>query len=509
LSLPIQAWLWRLGLKPAMSQRVTRAANLVLGGAASVCFLALLYFSYHYGWTGQRRFMSTIDVFVYYFLPGSLALLFFGSLRLQPALRVKLALVTFSTVVSLYAVEIILEALKEDDSGKRTLWTPTTKEQLDRVVSLARQYGVTYDARSQLQVVRNSRSQGLDAVPAIYPLGFFVRQPDGSLKSQFANNDSEIVILGGMSNRPTVFCNEAGKWITYQSDEHGFHNPRGIWSSPSIDVAVLGDSYAQGACVQSDRNFVAVIRRHFPATLNLAMSNTGPLIALADLKEYAARFRPRVVLWFLYEQNDFADLNKERNSSVLMQYLGHDFSQGLVGAQVVIDKALENRIAERMREATTGFVQKRKARTAWLALPAFVRLGNVRERLRAVGGTTTSASERMDSRSVRPEIMQLLAAILADAKLTVDSWGGQLYLVYLPERERYADPHVSELDERIREQVVHLAGSLGVPIIDIHSAFRSHSDPLGLFPFRRRGHYNEEGHRLVGEAVLRSLLLDN
>src|SRR4030095_15909209 len=148
-------------------------------------------------------------------------------------------------------------------------------EHLDRVVSVARQYGVTYDARSQLEVVRNSRSQGLDAVPAIYPLGFFVRQPDGSLKSQFANNDSEIVILGGMSNRPTVFCNEAGKWITYQSDEHGFHTPRGIWSSPSIDVAVLGDSYAQGACVQSDRNFVAVIRRHFPATLNLAMSNTG------------------------------------------------------------------------------------------------------------------------------------------------------------------------------------------------------------------------------------------
>lgn len=33
--------------------------------------------------------------------------------------------------------------------------------------------------------------------------------------------------------------------------------------------------------------------------------------------------------------------------------------------------------------------------------------------------------------------------------------------------------------------------------------FAAHPDPLTLFPFRRYAQYNEAGHRLVGEEVLR------
>ena len=105
--------------------------------------------------------------------------------------------------------------------------------------------------------------------------------------------------------------------------------------------------------------------------------------------------------------------------------------------------------------------------------------------------------------------MELLAAILSHAKLSVSSWGGKVYLVYLPERERYAFPKTAELDDRIREHLLRLAGSLGIPVIDVHSAFESHGDPLSLFPFRRGGHYNVEGHNLIGETVLRSLVTTN
>ena len=46
-----------------------------------------------------------------------------------------------------------------------------------------------------------------------------------------------------------------------------------------------------------------------------------------------------------------------------------------------------------------------------------------------------------------------------------------------------------------------------MPLIDLDHAFRAHPDPLALFPFRRLGHYNEAGHRLVAEAVLSMLTL--
>lgn len=44
-------------------------------------------------------------------------------------------------------------------------------------------------------------------------------------------------------------------------------------------------------------------------------------------------------------------------------------------------------------------------------------------------------------------------------------------------------------------------------LLDIHPAFRAQGDPLALFPFRRLRHYNQEGHRIVAQEVLRSISL--
>jgi hypothetical protein len=470
--------------------------NVVLAGAGSVFLLALLYFFYFYGWTGEREFTSVAGPLVYYMIPACLSVLFFAGLWLRPALKRRVALLTCSTALSLSAVEIVLEAVKPD----HTLWSAETEQELERLVRLAARYGRTYDTRSQLQVVRDSRSKGFDVVPSVYPNGFFVQQADGSLKSQFAIDDLEVAVLGGISRRTTVFCNESGAWISYESDEHGFHNPHGIWSSPRIDVAVLGDSFAQGMCVPSDRSFAGIIRRQYPATLNLGMASTGPLMALATLKEYAARYMPRIVLWFLFEENDFGDLRRELTAPLLMRYLQDEFSQGLIDRQTGIDSALEEHVEQRMTTPASPPVVGERAP---VGLPAFLRLGNVRERLRLVHGAAVTPV--VDHRVVSPETMQLLADILSEAKETVSAWGGEIYLVYLPERERYAVSEVARLDEAIRTGVLEIGRTVGIPVVDMHSAFQSDGDPLALFPFRRRGHYNEEGHRLVGETVLRSM----
>jgi hypothetical protein len=55
------------------------------------------------------------------------------------------------------------------------------------------------------------------------------------------------------------------------------------------------------------------------------------------------------------------------------------------------------------------------------------------------------------------------------------------------------------------EQILQTAAGLDIPIIDIHEAFRSHGDPLSLFPFRRSGHYNAKGNEIVAAAILERL----
>lgn len=37
--------------------------------------------------------------------------------------------------------------------------------------------------------------------------------------------------LGGIANATTILGNEIGTRILYESKEHGFNNPRGIWGS--------------------------------------------------------------------------------------------------------------------------------------------------------------------------------------------------------------------------------------------------------------------------------------
>ena len=82
-----------------------------------------------------------------------------------------------------------------------------------------------------------------------------------------------------------------------------------------------------------------------------------------------------------------------------------------------------------------------------------------------------------------------------------------MYFIYLPERDRYVDRRIANQNDKNREEVMRIAKSAGFFVIDIHDVFQSQADPLTLFPFGRFLHYDEQGHRLVAEAVLKSLAL--
>ena len=56
-------------------------------------------------------------------------------------------------------------------------------------------------------------------------------------------------------------------------------------------------------------------------------------------------------------------------------------------------------------------------------------------------------------------------------------------------------------------QIIQLAESLNIPIIDIRKElFKKHKDPLSLYPFRNRGsHFNEKGYQLVAETIFNKI----
>ena len=502
---------------PVPASQLTKAddllpkiANIVLGGGGIFCLLLLLEVFYYHAWTGQRQLASPVELVVYYVLPTVLAILSFTVLLSRSAYKIRVALVFLSTAASIYAVEVVATLVD--------IWislpSVATKRDMNERARIAAQFGLKFDVRSTLEVVRDLRTEGVDAYPAISPLGLLLdspvssveNQPDLKLKSGVIIDGAETLPLSGISHKVSVLCNGNGEYTIYNSDEYGFHNPKDLWSTAPVDIAALGDSFTHGFCVSSDKNFVALIRKRYPTTLNLGILGNGPLLMLATLQEYLQAIRPRIVLWFYFEGNDLRDLRIERNSPLLMQYVTDGFSQGLLYRQAEIDRALvsyvkstEGEKPDEMREFIEALTSKRE-------LPKRIgEIGRLRH-LRQGLGLVFEQPRKADPVSKYSDVLPLFAKVLARADESVRAWGGKLYFVYLPEWEPFGNP--AAMDRR-REVMLEAVKTLGIPVIDIHRAFQDQKDPLALFPFRIDGHYNEEGHRVVAEAVLKSIPAEN
>lgn len=491
----------------------TAAANAILAGAGLLCVAAFSYFLYLYGWSGQRQFTSWAGVLLYYIAPALLAILLFASLRLRKPLRINLAMCVFSAAVSIFMLETLL-----------TLWSslPTVTQDMARKrrAAAAEASGIEFDPRTKTQVVDDLRAKGVDAVLSVFPQALLKAQSDGTMKSLISVNGVEVLPLAGVANKVVVVCNEGGQYLTYGSDQYGFNNARDIWGKGSAEIVTLGDSFVQGWCVHPDENFVAVIRKRHPATVNLGMEGGGPLTMLATLKEYAPIVRPRVVLWFYYEGNDLGDLQRERQSPLLRRYLTDGFSQNLPARQPEIDRALDEHV-KAAREENRMLAMLKEVAGRLDDLPgktrSIIKLSELRDRLGLVPQITAEPPRRetpaQPARRASADPgplpkrhaveIELLANILRQAKEFAGGWGGALYFVYLPAYLRYAP----EQGDFYRDHVLQAANSAGLPVIDIHPAFAARKDPLGLFALRLHSHYTQEGHKLVAEQVLRPVTI--
>jgi lysophospholipase L1-like esterase len=294
-----------------------------------------------------------------------------------------------------------------------------------------------------------------------------------------------------------VLCNEGGQWVDYQSDRYGFNNPAEVWESEPVEIAALGDSFTHGYCVPPAQNFVALIRQRHSATLNLGIAGDGPLLMLATLTEYLTSLKPRVVLWFYFEGNDLDNLHTESKSAVLRSYLQDGYTQPSLMRQGDIDRAIVGEIP-RLRAEGERLRTQRLNRPLAEKLIVFAKLSTLRQQLGLVGAVEAGATVAVERAN-----MELFRDVMLQARTRVERWGGRLVFVYLPDWDRYAGN--TALQAAKRGEVIDTARGLGIPVIDVDPGFLAHGDPLSMFPFRRPGHYNAAGHRVVAEAVLDAL----
>jgi hypothetical protein len=472
--------------------RTRPRADFVLSTAGIVALLALAYFLLKHGLNltdGVRPLLFSV--------PGALAAvagLLFSSLLLPPRRKPFIAALAVVAIIGVYATDFLL--------GSASLaWSVTPVWNFDRssprgmreVAALARSFGVEIDSRNRDERVNAFKSSGVDAVPALMLADILTSDP--TLRMWHANAGQEMLPLGGISRTTTVLCNETGQFVTYSSDEHGFRNPAGVWTSAGVDLAALGQSLTQGYCVPDGKGFVDLLRPRYPVTLNLGTSGQSSLLQLAAIKEYLQTLRPKTLLWFYTEGIDLPDLHEESSHPLLLRYLEPAFSQNLVDRQSQIDNALRHFQSDQSARSSLSASGSGIYTLPQLSLD-ILKLPHLRYKLDLMFG-----SNGIDTRAW--STLDLFRETLRQARMVTSSWGGRLYFVYLPNWTRYRNG--ATVPEREHAAVLKVVDALQIPVIDIAPAFSSHPDPLSLFPFRRFGHYNETGNKIVAATVLKSL----
>jgi hypothetical protein len=415
------------------------------------------------------------------------ALVLAGCSRLAPARRVRIAFAVLPSLCVAHAFEVLLAFHRPG---------PAT------AAAIA---GRSWDSRPMADFLADLRLAGKDAWPSARPRLLYKK-----LRRGLTIDDREALPLGGIAGVTTVLCKESGAWAAYDADEHGFNNPAGIWSA-DVEIALVGDSYTQGACVPPDKSFAARIRARHPGTLNLGMLGNGPLFELASMAEFLPAKRPRRVLW-VYYHNDLTDLNFEKRIPLLRHYLEEEgFRAGLMEHQPAIDAALKREITAIEGSDEVAWWPRslralgltRQTSPVWLqdlvmseqnsSFSAFLRLTHV------LGLALTERDPEAPSARNPPDFA-LFEEILSRAKALAGSWGGTLTFVHLPD---FSGPDGKQSYPN-RAGVLEAARKAGLPIIDVHAAFQARSDVRALL-YYPESHCNEAGYQAIGDAILAAI----
>lgn len=114
----------------------------------------------------------------------------------------------------------------------------------------------------------------------------------------------EIMPLGGLPNVKTVFCNEDSGVVTYTSNSFGFRPSASRESNLKPVTIIIGDSYAQGACILNSNYEKPFANKNI---LNLSMEGNGLSDYYQTLKVISDSELTRNLIILIYSGNDLGE----------------------------------------------------------------------------------------------------------------------------------------------------------------------------------------------------------
>lgn len=424
----------------------------------ALALIAILVASTRARWSGLVAGDIPAQFLLFYVLPMSgAAVALLGLSFAGRDVRLSAILSLGACIVALYGAEFYVQYQRYSHRN--------------RVESAARHFGNAFDPRTVDQVVADLRAKGIDAHP-------FMR---------ILNRTTALMPLANTPNRTIVWCNEVGPYLIFHSDRNGFNNPDKIWDQIPVEIAVVGDSFVQGACAPKNDGMVDRVRASLPSVANLGIGGNGPQSNLATLIEYTPSLRPKRIVWVHYAGNDLSGMMQDKLNPRLSRYVDEpDYTQNLAGHAGEITEMME-RFFETEYGGTNRYEMTQMQ--AILKHPMnFLKFTSVRESL----GITHWDGDTVD--------FDLLARVFARAKSLSDTLGAEMTVISLPHALQAAR-ELEAPEQRLSDIVMRL----GMKYMDAGAEMRRRGDTERFYTFGSYGgHLSDAGNAVLADMILQA-----
>jgi len=342
--------------------------------------------------------------------------------------------------------------------------------------------------------------------------------PSHLLGQGISINQKKVLPISGISRVKTYLCNEDGKMQSYISDKYGFNNKKDLYDE-KIDIALLGDSFTNGACVDYSDNIASKISKYSnEKVLNLGISGNGLLLELGSFVEYGARLKPSKIVWIYYEGNDLYDTFFESLYPEIRSYINQGYSQQLI----MNAKEVRTKLIDLFDSLFFLKFNRLQFRIDSFFLPQF---GNYKKiynffflkELRFLVNKFISLHSQAVAKN-RTKFDLDVALILVErtmvrAKNIVKDQNSKMYIVFIPNPYRHfkkgtkteVGPLDDSMDSYYKKDVLGVFEKLNLPVFDFTKVIHGHGDFRKFYQKRRVNHYSKFGYDELAKFTLESI----
>ena len=314
--------------------------------------------------------------------------------------------------------------------------------------------------------------------------------------------EKELFPLSGVSNSKTLICNETGDYTFIFSDRYGFNNLDKSWNE-NAEIALLGDSYAFGECVNFDNSIASNLIKNNKSTISLGYGSNGPLTTLGSIKEYGKLIKPKKVFWIFFSGNDLEDLGREKNSDILIKYLEPNFKQDLINKQLFIDKVYANYFDYEIK----------RLENSWPYKFSLIKIFNLSISINFMRNFFLKKKFSFSKKKINSNKFKIIdnydfdffSKIINLAKTEIESWDGELIFVYIPSPKIFHSKDENLANEYQKNKLLKIINSHDLHFIDIEDKIINSGLPINKIYTLGKYHFTKKGYKIVSSQIVNFL----